>query len=256
VLVRAGGRNIASAVEPVIASPSPDCRIIIEAGDLKKSAPLRALCEKAKAAAALPCYADNEAALGKLIDDELRVENLSIAPDARSFLLSLLGGDRLASRNEVRKLALYARGKERIEHADVLAVVADASAVALDGVLDAAFAGKPADVDAEFKKARADGSSAQAIVSAALRHVANLHKMRLAADAGDSVDFAMTRSGIHFSRKDVVGSALRLWSAPRLAKAMLGLADTALEARRNAALADAIASRALLSLAMAARRKE
>jgi DNA polymerase-3 subunit delta len=256
VLVRAGSRNIASAVEPVIASPSPDCRVIIEAGDLKKSAPLRALCEKAKVAAALPCYADSEAALGKLIDDELRAENLVIAPDARAFLVSLLGGDRLASRNEVKKLALYARGKGKVEHADVLAVVADASAVALDGVLDATFAGKPADVDAEFKKARADGSSAQAIISAALRHVANLHKMRLAADAGDSVDFAMKRSGIHFSRERIVGEGLRLWSAPRLARAMQQLADAALEARRNAALADAIAERALLSLAMAARRRE
>jgi DNA polymerase-3 subunit delta len=256
VLVRAGGRNIAPALEPVIAQPSPDCRIIIEAGDLKKSSPLRALCEKAKAAAALPCYADDEAAIGRLIDGELRAENLSIAPDARALLISLLGGDRMTSRNEVRKLALYARGKDKVEHADVLAVVADASAVALDGVLDAAFAGRPADVDAEFKKARADGSSPSAILSGALRHVANLHKMTLAAAAGDSIEFTMKRSGIHFSRAKLVGEALRLWNAPRLVRAMQQLAEAALEARRNAPLAEPIAARALLSIAMAARRRE
>ena len=44
VLVKAGQRNIAAAVETVIASPSNECRIIIEAGDLRKTAPLRALC--------------------------------------------------------------------------------------------------------------------------------------------------------------------------------------------------------------------
>jgi DNA polymerase III subunit delta len=256
VLVRAGARNIAGAVEPVLASPSPDCRIIIEAGDLKKSSPLRALCEKAKAAAALPCYADSEVALGKLIDDELRAENLTIAPDARAFLLSLIGGDRLASRNEVRKLALYARGQGKIEHADVVAVVADASSVALDGVLDAAFAGKTGATDTEFDKARADGSSAQAIIGAALRHVANLHKIRVAADAGDSAEFLMKRSGIHFSREKIVGEALRLWNAAKLARAMQQLADAALEARRNARLADAVAQRALLSIATSARRRE
>jgi len=70
------------------------------------------------------------------------------------------------------------------------------------------------------------------------------------------VDFAMKRGGIHFSRERIVGEGLRLWSAPRLARAMQQLADAALEARRNAALADAIAERALLSLAMAARRRE
>src|SRR5664279_5204701 len=58
VLVRAGSRNIASALEPVLAAPSNDCRVIIEAGDLKKNAPLRTMCEKAKIAAAVPCYSD------------------------------------------------------------------------------------------------------------------------------------------------------------------------------------------------------
>ena len=59
VLVKAGSRNIAPAVEVVVGAPSNDCRVIIEAGDLRKTAPLRALCEKAKNAAALPCYVDN-----------------------------------------------------------------------------------------------------------------------------------------------------------------------------------------------------
>ena len=258
VLVRAGSRNIAGALDMVVAAPSKECRIIIEAGDLKKSAPLRAICEKAKVAAALPCYADNAAAVARLIDDELRAAELSIAPDARTLLVSLLGGDRMASRNEVRKLALYAHGQSKIDAADVMAVVADASAVALDGVLDAAFAGRTADVDAEFGKARADGSSPAAIISAAIRHVANLHKMRLAVEDGDSPDFAMKRGGppVHFSREKLVGEALRAWSAPRLVRVMGQLADASLEARRNAPLAEAIAERALLSIAMNARRRE
>ncbi|MDI1343778.1 MAG: DNA polymerase III subunit delta, partial [Pseudolabrys sp.] len=186
VLVKAGARNIAASVEPVIASPSDECRIIIEAGDLKKTSPLRALIEKAKTAAALPCYVDNSAALGQLIDTEMRDAQLAIAPDARTMLVSLLGGDRMASRNEIRKLALYARGQGRVELADVMGVVADASALALDGVIDAAFAGKTTDVEPEFTHARAGGSSPAAIISAAIRQVANLHKMKLAVDDGDS----------------------------------------------------------------------
>ena len=258
VLVKAGARNIAAAVETVVKAPSNECRVIIEAGDLRKSAPLRALCEKAKVAAALPCYVDNDAALTRLIDDEMRAANLSIAPDARAMLVSLLGGDRLASRNEIRKLALYAKGQARVEMADVLAVVADASALALDDVIDAAFAGRTADVDGEFFKARAGGSSPAAIVSAAIRHVAGLHKMKLAVDMGDSIDFAMQRGAppVHFSRQKLVGDALRLWSAQRLVRAMQQLADASLDARRNAPLAEAIAQRTLLSLAVNARRRE
>ena len=72
VWVKAGGRNIAPAVEPLLASPAPDCRVVIEAGDLKRSAPLRAICERSKHAVALPCYPDAERDLVRLIDTELR----------------------------------------------------------------------------------------------------------------------------------------------------------------------------------------
>ena len=48
---------------------------------------------------------------------------LTIAPEARTALLELLGGDRLASRSEIRKLTTYARDKKRVELADVTAVV-------------------------------------------------------------------------------------------------------------------------------------
>jgi len=257
VLVKAGSRNIAGALEPALDSPSKDCRVIIEAGDLKKSSPLRALCEKSKAAVALPCYADDARAVTRLIDDELREADLAISPEAREVLLSLLGGDRMASRSELRKLTLYAAGKDSIELDDVRAVVADASEQAIDGVLDAAFAGRTREVEAQYVKARGEGSPA-AIISAAIRHVANLHKMRLALDSGDSLDFVMQRGAppIHFSRRQLAGEALGAWSAPRLLRAMAQLGEASLEARRNAPLADTIAQRTLLSLAVSARRRE
>jgi DNA polymerase-3 subunit delta len=49
---------------------------------------------------------------------------------------------------------------------------------------------------------------------------------------------------------------LRAWTAPRLTRAMQQLAEASLEARRNSPLADAIAQRTLLSLAVSARRRE
>ena len=73
VWVKAGGRSIVDAVAAVLAAPpAADCRIVIEAGDLKRNAPLRTACEKSPVAAALPCYADGERELTRLIDEEMR----------------------------------------------------------------------------------------------------------------------------------------------------------------------------------------
>jgi DNA polymerase-3 subunit delta len=137
VWVKGGARNFAAAVEALVANASPDCRVVIEAGDLRKNAPLRVICEKATNAVALPCYEDDEQALGRLVDAEMRDAGLAIAPEARAMLIPLLGGDRLASRSEIGKLALYARGKQRVELDDVMAVVSDASALAIDELIEA-----------------------------------------------------------------------------------------------------------------------
>jgi DNA polymerase-3 subunit delta len=187
----------------------------------------------------------------------MREAKLSITPDARAALVSLIGGDRQASRSEIRKLALYAHGKDRVTLEDVVAVVADASALALDGVVDAAFAGRAPETEAQFSKAIAAGTSAGTILSWALRYVTQLHKARLAFDAGDD-NYAVMRSfipPIHFRREAMVQSALKTWTAPRLERAMEQLAETTLSARRTAALSDALAQRALLSLAVSARRR-
>jgi DNA polymerase-3 subunit delta len=259
VWVKAGGRvNLAPAVEALVASPAPDCRVVIEAGDLKRSAPLRALCERAKSAVALPCYPDAERDLVRLIDAEMREAGLSIAPEARATLVPLLGGDRLASRHELRKLALYARGKARVEIEDVMAVVADASTLALDGLVDAAFAGRTGELEVQLGKARTAATGGGTIVSTALRQVAQLHKARLAVEDGASVDAAMggIQPFVHFSREDAIKTALRTWSSARLERAMTQLAEAALETRRQPALAEVIAQRTLLALAVNARRKE
>jgi len=256
VWVKAGARNFAPAVEALLAAASPECRVVIEAGELRKNAPLRVLCERAKNAAALPCYIDDAAALARLIDDELRAANLTIAPDARAALVPLLGGDRLASRSEVNKLVLYARGKKAVERDDVMAVVSDASDLTLDSLVDAVFAGRIAEVEFQFAKARTAGTSPGSILSAAQRHVALLHKTRLAIDEGASAEDAFKRSYLHFSRDKFVAQALKSWTSPRLERAMAQIAEATFEARKQADLAEAIAQRTLLSLAMNARRKE
>lgn len=257
IWVKATSRNIVPAVEAVLAAPSPDCRVVIEAGDLRKTAPLRTLCEKAKNAAAIGCYPDGERDIAHVVDDELKKAGLAIAPDARAALLPFLGGDRQATRNELRKLALYVHGRDRITVEDVMAVVADASAVALDNVIDAAFGGKPAEVETHFAKARGEGTAPGAIVSAALRHLSNLHRMRIAVEEGQSTSGVIesVKPPIHFRRKPAIDLALRAWNTAKLLDAMSSLGDTLLETRRQPHLAEAIAQRAMMSLATAARKR-
>ena len=139
-------RNIAPAVEALLALPSSECRVVIEAGDLRRTAPLRALvrARQERSGVAL-LHRRWRRELAKLIDAEMHTAGLTLKPEARAMLMPLLGGDRAASRNELRKLALYARGRAEVGVDDIVAVVSDASELALDDLVDAVFAGRPAE---------------------------------------------------------------------------------------------------------------
>jgi DNA polymerase-3 subunit delta len=258
VWVKAGSRNIAPAVEALLDDPlfaaARECRVVIEAGDLRRNAPLRVLCERAKNAAALPCYADSERDRARLIDDEMRAAGLSLAPDARAVLIPLLGGDRAASRSEIQKLALYARGRDQVSVEDVTAVVSDASTLAIEDIVDAAFAGRPGELEIQLGKARVAGTTAGSILFNAQRQLAQLHKWRTAIEQGRPFSLEAVQPPLPFRRRPLVEAALKTWSATRLATAMAELAEAVLQSRLNPALADTIAERALLAIAANGRR--
>jgi DNA polymerase III subunit delta len=257
IRVRAGSRSFAGGIDALAESALKDCRIVIEAGELRPESPLRKACERAKTAVAIACYPDTERDLAKLIDDELRLSSLRIASDARAVLMTLLGGDRQASRNELRKLTLYAHGKAEVTLDDVMSVVADASELKIDPIVDGAFAGNPAAVETEFAKAMVAGTYPGMIISAAQRQAAWLHKSALAIAEGTPSSVVLDGGfpRLHFSRKANVETALRNFDAARLVQIIDQLATAALETRKQAALAAAIAQRVLLSIAVNAKRR-
>ncbi len=257
IRIRAGSRSFASGIDTLAEMSVQDCRIVIEAGELRAESPLRKVCERAKTAVAIGCYPDSERDLAKLMEDELRIANLRIAQDARAALMSFLGGDRQASRNELRKLALYAHGAREVTLDDVVAVVADASELKLDPIVDGAFAGNSAVVESEFTKAMTAGTYPGVIMSAAQRQAALLHKASLAVEDGASAS-AVVESGfprLHFSRKGAVEAALRNFTPARLVLIIDQLGIAALEMRKQSILAAVIAQRALLAIAVNARRR-
>ncbi|BBF94575.1 DNA polymerase III subunit delta [Blastochloris tepida] len=257
IRVRVGGRNITAAVEPLLASPPADTLILLEAGDLKRGQGLRELVERSPRGLAIACYADAGRDLDRLIDEELRAADLAIDREARELLVSLLGSDRLASRGEVRKLALYAHGQGRVTIEDVEAIVGDASATGFDEAIDTAFAGDAATSDAATARLVGAGTSPQALLAAAIRAAVQLHRWRLAIEGGASVRNVVegARPPVHFRRKPLIERALEAWSADGLSAAVIDLGKAAAEARKQSALAEAICSRALLSLATNAARR-
>ena len=160
---------------------------MIEAGDLRRNAPLRAICERAKNAVGAALLRRRRArsrpadrrrdARGRARDLARRARRAGSA--ARRRPAGLAPRDPQARAVRARQAAGRARrrdggGGRRLD-------------AALDGLVDAAFAGRTGELEVQFGKARTAGTAPGTIVSAALRQVAQLHKARLAVEDGASV---------------------------------------------------------------------
>lgn len=250
-----GRANVLAALEPLLAIGDLKSLVVVEAGELKKTAPLRKVFEERPSAVAIECRSDEAAQLGRLIDEEMKAAGLAIEPAARQALETLIGADRLASRGEIQKLCLYAHGKGKVTEADVAAVVGDASAFAIDEVADAVAGGDPATVDRVLRKLEASGTPAHVAGMMVVRHFHLLQRLRSDVDGGAKPDqaVAQARPPVFWTRQKAVAAQLGLWPAPRIDRALTVLDEAMLQSRRRPVLGSAVMSEALLQLARAAR---
>ncbi|WP_018262196.1 DNA polymerase III subunit delta [Methylobacterium sp. WSM2598] len=256
IWVRPGSRPIAPAVEALLKAELPAARVVVEAGDLAKSAPLRVLCERSPRALALPCYPDDARTLADLIDARLQAEGLRIARDARETLAASLGGDRRASLGEIEKLALYARGQREISLEDVEAVASDVSGSVLNALIDAAFAGQAGEAERSYRRFRVEGMDASVMLGAALRHALALLAARLDGQGQSPGQIVASWRGLHFRRQRIVEVQLARWSPEALRRAVARLQEGVLACRRaEAEFAHALASDVLVRIALEAGRR-
>ncbi len=232
--------------------------IIVEAGDLKKGSALRKTVEAARTAVAIPCYADDGRALNALIDNELSAEGLGITPAARQALVALIGGDRIASRNEIRKLALYCRGMETVDDHHVTEIIGDASAISVDDAVDAILSGNSTNFLHAMQKITSSKTSVFLVLQACLRQFQLLDTMRAEMDEKrvPPAQIMQTQGRhLHFRRKPIIEQALKSWSADAITRETKRLQAAILQTRQRQILEDSIAMQTLLSTTLQSARR-
>ncbi len=247
-------KGLADEVKLLLAEPPRDAIVLIEAGELKKGAALRTTVEGAFGGIALPCYADEGRSIDALIDQEMNKAGMAITLDARQALKRSLGGDRMASRGEIEKLVLYARGQTSIAIEDVVASTGDASALSVDELIDAVLDGRPADLDAIYARLVSAGNQVFAVLSAASRQFQLLHGLLRTgmAESGQTAAAAVAgaRPPVFFSRRRIVENALQRWNADALARILARLQAAVLLTRRRPDLAVAATRQTLLAITL------
>jgi len=251
-----GSDGIAKLFVEFFADPQGDAFIVVEAGILGPRSKLRRTFETSKLGAALACYEDNYRQITEVIREMLSQSQLTATREAIAYLEEHLGSDRMVTRKELEKLALFKGEPGEVSLEDAMACVGDNGATSLDSVIYAAAGGDLPGLETALARVLSDSLHPVAILRAIGRHLQRLHLASGAMDKGQSPDQAMKslRPPIIFKFTNGFRGQLQRWSKVKLAHALELVTEAELDCKSTGLPAEAICGRALLRIAQAARK--
>ena len=237
--------------------------VIVEADNLRPTAPLRKAAETHKTAMALPCYALEARDIGRLIRQVLEQENYRIDAQAMDLLTARLATDRGVIHRELERLMLYKGVRAAksepgmVTGDDVEAALGDQAQGDFDRLIDNVALGRLDEADRALARLEAAGTNAASALAMARLHFQTMHLALGQIERGTAQTKALSvfRPPLHFRRKPLVEQQMRLWSSGKCARA-LEILNAAEKACRGGTggLAQAQAGNALLRIARAAQR--
>jgi len=257
IRVRDAGDRMAGLFKDFVDTALGDGFIVAEAGDLPGSSSLRRVFDASPRSATIGCYPDTPRERAGVIRDTLRTCRITASSDATQYLVEHLGSDRLLTRAELEKLALYAGEGGHVELDDVRLSIGDSASLALDDAIMAAAEGDAAMVDRVLDRIFQEGDSPVSVVRGMLRHLQRLHAFTARLTMGATVvELVRTaRPPIFYKQQDNFKRQLALWNEAALRVQLDRIAQAELHMKLTGLPAETICREAMLAVAESARSR-
>lgn len=254
LIVKDASDSLSPLFKDYLKAPSQHCLIVLEAGELGTKSALRALAEKEAAAAAIPCYVEDERDLSRLIEDNVRQAQLGIDRDALTLLASTLVGDRSVARSEIEKLLLYKHGDpdKVIRIADIMACSGDVRTQTMDELVYAVGAGDATKLTACMFALTQDNTSMVAVLRSVQAHFRKLYKVHMALQSGKTLETAMKalHPPIFFKFTQSFAQQIQRWTPANIEAALHTLNMCEADTKKTGASATLLTSHTLLMLTL------
>ena len=243
----------------------PNGYVLISAGDLGPRSGLRKAFEKARHAAALPCYLDGAQGVRQLAISMAREHGVQFEDEALALLCAVLGENRAISRSEIEKILFFVSpGNEhsdmattdRIGISEVQDCLVDRNSDATDRVAASVLDGTmPSLATALFQCTNA-GTNPITLLLSLQRNVARLRDARRLVDQGKTAQDAMKslRPPVFFGEQDAFRNRLNRWTTEKLGRARRALVQAELDAKTTGLPQREIVERLAFQLCAMAKR--
>ena len=233
-----------------------DAQVVITAGNLKATSKLRKAFENHKNAYAAAIY-DNPPTRAEIEAELARAGLRNLGPEALRDLSALATtldpGD---FRQTLEKLVLFKHGDDTPATPEDVAAIAPVTIEAeVDDMLDIVAEAKTGEIGPMMQRLRGQGITPVTLCIGLMRHFRTLYSVA-AAPGGVAEGINRARPPIYGPRRDRIARQAQGWGVVKLQQALTVITETdlALRSAAQTAPASALVERAMIRLAMMARR--
>lgn len=272
VMVEQASDSLTSTIKTYLENPSLENMLIVMAGNLAPKSSLRQLFEKDKAAAALPCYVQDQGALKPMISQKIVHAGYQIDPDALIYMANSLVGDHAQAMSELEKLILYMgwpqgyegfesepaqSGQGKITLTDVQNNTGNLSEQKLDALCDIVGLGHIQAIDETLSLLLAEETSPIVIIRSLMYHFKSIHVTNLKVAQGENMKAAVKSlyPPIFFKREQAFFDQLNRWGVEKSSLALEKLNECEAMLKTNIKTPELLLSRCLISLAALSSKK-
>ncbi len=256
ILVDAASSTVHKACIGAVSVGWSDCLLLVTAGDLKKSSPLRKEFEASPDLATAICF---EQSVGELLEYAATFMsglNVAIDREAIELVVDAVGGNAALLQSELTKLASYAGEGGSVSLADATEIIAGNEAASMDGLIDAVFSGRPDAAVHAVTTLQQQGQQPASVLIALTNHCTLLVEMAGAMETGRRPDAIVKewRPPIFFKRHNALAGQLRSCSLQQLQTVAERLRIANSDVRRKPMVNWPVAERFVISAASSLRR--
>ena len=191
---------------------------------LKTSGKVVKLANTSAAVHSFACYPMNSSDADRLASAIASEHGMRTVGQSARRLVLASGGDRAILTREIEKIALYLdTAPERpgtLDDAAIDAIGADLGEAEISRAVEAVIGGEPRQLGNELARLWEAGVSPIPVLRALVRRLMVIAELQAEVMAGAQIEDTIERHRIFFREKPATARALRVWSPPRLSRAI------------------------------------
>ena len=235
IVINRSTDKITKMIERILDTKLDDIFIILRAENLEKKSKLRNLFEKEKNLASVAFYPDTDQTLNKLAFDFMRKKKIAIPSSDINFIVSKCNGDRQNLLNELNKIEIFLKDKNKINLKQISKLINLSEDFALTELINNCLAKNKIKVTKILNENNYTNEDGVIIIRTLLNKLKNLLKLSKIYEESNDINktISSAKPPIFWKEKEITKIQIYKLNSVKIKKLMFQLNDLELFVKKN-----------------------